>query len=181
MIVVRRLDAEELGRVQEIDVSERGEIVYYYRAGVLQAEPESWQRKPRTSAAWAPQVEDWQATLTEGGAAIGAFDGERLVGIAVLRDRLRLQPSTAQLSALFVSASHRRQGVAACLVNEIVRLAHATGAHTLYVSATPSVSAVGFYLSQGFALAAQVDPDLFALEPEDIHLTRPLTRLPGEA
>lgn len=112
---------------------------------------------------------------------MGAFDGERLVGLAILRDRLRLQPNVAQLSALFVSQSHRRQGVAVRLVNEIVRLARASGAHTLYVSATPSVSAVSFYVSQGFQLAAQVDPDLYALEPEDIHLTRPLTEASGGA
>jgi hypothetical protein len=32
--------------------------------------------------------------------------------------------------------------------------------------------AVGFYLSQGFRPAQEVDPDLFAQEPEDIHLVR---------
>jgi hypothetical protein len=40
----------------------------------------------------------------------------------------------------------------------------------LYVSATPSESALGFYRSLGARLADPVDPDLFAREPEDVHL-----------
>lgn len=41
---------------------------------------------------------------------------------------------------------------------------------TLYVSATPSESAVGFYRSMGFAPTTEPDPRLFALEPKDIHM-----------
>ena len=40
----------------------------------------------------------------------------------------------------------------------------------LYVSATPSENTILFYLSFGCKLASEVDPELFALEPEDIHL-----------
>jgi hypothetical protein len=48
--------------------------------------------------------------------------------------------------------------------------ARARGARFLYISATPSQSAIGFYLGHGSRLAPQVDEELFALEPEDIHL-----------
>jgi GNAT superfamily N-acetyltransferase len=76
----------------------------------------------------------------------------------------------ANLSALFVSRSQRRRGVAALLTGEVVRLARADGARRLYVSATPSGSAVGFYRSQGFAPTDEPDAALFALEPADIHM-----------
>jgi hypothetical protein len=33
---------------------------------------------------------------------------------------------------------------------------------------------VGFYRSLGFRLAKRVNPDLFELEPEDIHMILPL-------
>jgi hypothetical protein len=46
----------------------------------------------------------------------------------------------------------------------------ADGARKLYVSATPSVSAVGFYRNRGFELAEEVNKELFELEPEDIHM-----------
>jgi hypothetical protein len=43
-------------------------------------------------------------------------------------------------------------------------------ARRLYISATPSENTVNFYLRQGCVLARQIDPELFELEPEDIHL-----------
>ena len=42
-------------------------------------------------------------------------------------------------------------------------------ARGLYISATPSESALRF-IAQGARLAAPPDPDLLALEPEDVHL-----------
>ena len=48
------------------------------------------------------------------------------------------------------------------------------GADQLYVSAVPSESAVGFYRSQGFRLADEVHPDLYELEPDDIHMIKEL-------
>ncbi len=50
-------------------------------------------------------------------------------------------------------------------------MSHArAGATSLYVSATPTASAIGFYLGQGCGLADPVHPALYAAEPDDIHL-----------
>ena len=49
-------------------------------------------------------------------------------------------------------------------------MAKACDAKRLYVSAVPSESAVGFYLKQGFEPTEDVHPDLYELEPEDIHM-----------
>jgi N-acetylglutamate synthase-like GNAT family acetyltransferase len=49
------------------------------------------------------------------------------------------------------------------------------GAQRLYVSATESENTVDFYLRRGCRLAEEVDPALFALEPNDIHLELDLT------
>jgi predicted N-acetyltransferase YhbS len=68
-------------------------------------------------------------------------------------------------------AAHRRLGAASSLWDAGVDLARGAGATSLYVSATPTGSAVGFYLSRGCQLADPVHPDLFAHEPDDIHLT----------
>ena len=69
--------------------------------------------------------------------------------------RYRLTETMAQLASLHVSREHRRQGVATLLLSEACRLARQDGAQTIYVSATPSESAVGFYLSQGFSPIAR--------------------------
>jgi hypothetical protein len=46
------------------------------------------------------------------------------------------------------------------------------GAKRMYVSAVPSESAVGFYLSQGFEPTDTPIPALFELEPQDIHMVK---------
>jgi len=75
-----------------------------------------------------------------------------------------------QLAHLHVSASYRRRGIAARLFAEVARLAQERGARSLYVSATPSGSAIGFYLSRGARPVDTPDPGLFAVEPEDVHM-----------
>lgn len=52
-------------------------------------------------------------------------------------------------------------------------LARAMGAERLYVSATPSRRTIDFYLRLGFTVSPSPDPELYALEPEDIHLEGP--------
>ena len=172
MVRLKHMSPEELSRVEEIDVSESGHLLYHYREGKIETEPQEWHRGYRNAAIWQNYIERWKAVLERGGVALGALDGKRLVGIAVLE--YRLTERMAHLVALFVSQDSRRQGIAARLTQEVMRLAKAQGADQLYVSATPSESAVGFYLSQGFALAKQVHQELYALEPEDIHLLRQL-------
>ncbi len=172
MIAIRALSHEECDRVQEIDVTETGDLVYGWRNGAFVETHEHWERRPWSSQRCAEIAAEWRATLDRGGTVLGAFDGDRLVAEAVLVPHLT--NSTAQLQYLHVSRAYRKQGIAHRLVIEISRLAREAGARQLYVSAAPSRSAVGFYLSVGFAPTAAPHPDLFALEPEDIHMTLPL-------
>jgi hypothetical protein len=53
-------------------------------------------------------------------------------------------------------------------------LAKDDGAREIYVSATPSESAMGFYMSQGFRPADNVNEELYKQEPEDIHMRKAL-------
>jgi len=175
-ILIRPLSIQELSRVNDIDVSESGTIVYKQKGRQVEVTREEWDRPQRGEASWTRHIESWVPMLEEGGTAIGAFVGdgqdEVLVGIALLRPRLT--KSMSQLAALFVSRDYRRLGVASRLTGEVVRLARESGALALYVSATPSESAVGFYSSQGFHATDQVNQGLFALEPEDIHMVKQL-------
>jgi ribosomal protein S18 acetylase RimI-like enzyme len=75
-----------------------------------------------------------------------------------------------QLGLLHVSNGYRRRGIASRLLEEVLVLARCDGATHLYVSATPSGSAVGFYLSKGFTPTSTPDPELLALEPDDVHM-----------
>jgi GNAT superfamily N-acetyltransferase len=114
------------------------------------------------------------ARIAEGGIPLGAFDDgdDGVLGIAIVHPRF--EPPLAWLSFLHVSRPHRRRGVARALWDAAADLAGGAGATSMYVSATPTGSAVGFYLSRGCVLADPVHPRLHAEEPEDIHLVCPL-------
>jgi GNAT superfamily N-acetyltransferase len=171
VIAVRELSDADLGRLQEIDVSERITKVYRLADGALAPETHDWTRPRWDEDAWRRQLTQWRADLKPD-VWLGAFAGGRLVGEASLR--YRLSEGIAQLTTLHVDAEWRRKGVARALVGEVAEMARRSGAASLYVSATPSESAVGFYLSDGFEPAETPDPAMFALEPEDIHMLRNL-------
>lgn len=116
-------------------------------------------------------IHEWQPVVESGGVLLGAFDDGRFVAIALLGNEVA--PDVHQLALLYVSRSHRRQGVARLLMDEIEQIARARGAMAIYVSSVPSDSAVGFYLSRGFELTDPL-PELWAKEPDDIHMTLPL-------
>lgn len=169
MINIRPLRADALDKLGELDVTEEGDVVYVWCGGQLTTVPEPWRRPPMAQAKRERLVGEWRAGQETGWAVLGALDGDRLAGIAALRPRLA--GTVAQLHYLHVSRPYRRTGIGRRLVAEIIRRAREFGASQVYVSATPSVSAVGFYRSFGFAPVAEPHQDLFNLEPEDIHMS----------
>ena len=106
------------------------------------------------------------------GVVFGALNAARVVGLAVVAPSY--EPALAWFAYLDVNRADRRQGVASELWDAATTLAQEYGAHQLYVSATPTTSAVGFYLSRRCRLAAPVHPALFEHEPDDIHLVKDL-------
>ncbi len=175
-ITIKQLPPSDIDRIAEIDRSEHITIRYQARDGRLVAEQvdesvPAWYEEGEEYSVEA-KLKQWRPFLDEGGVLLGAVDGERLAGFAILR--YRLDEGTAQLAVMHVSRPYRRQGIASQLTEEICRLARADGARSLYVSATPSNSAVGLYTSLGFTLVDQPHPELYALEPDDIHMVKAL-------
>lgn len=168
---IRTMSTQDFARIHEIDVAEEVGSVYRLVDGALVEEAHSWTRPTWDKADWQQHLQEWQQNLKPD-RWLGAFDGDQLVGLASLR--FHLTPTMAQLTTLHVSRSHRRLGVARRLLQSVVELVQEQDARTLYVSATPSVSAVSFYRSQGFAPTAEPNPEQFALEPLDIHMVRVL-------
>jgi GNAT superfamily N-acetyltransferase len=119
----------------------------------------------------ADKVEFCVSVLAAGAVLLGAYDeeGEQgVVGLAVVQPSF--ESRLAWLAVLHVSRPHRRRGAARALWNAAVDLARGAGATSIYVSATPTGSAVGFYLGRGCRLADPPHPALFAKEPDDVHL-----------
>jgi ribosomal protein S18 acetylase RimI-like enzyme len=173
VLEIRLMQASELRRIGEIDRSEHVTEELVYRGGSLEARAVDVHVAPWSAAGDGEhsvrgRIAEWAPLLASGGQLIGAFDGDALAGFAIYRPRIG--EGVANLAVLHVSRSQRRRGVASQLTREVVRLARASRARRLYVSATPSGAAVGFYRSHGFAPTDEPDPALFAKEPDDIHM-----------
>lgn len=171
MTHVREMATVELARIGEIDRSEHIEQQYRSRDGSLDLIDVDI-RAPRWDEPGERTVQEyadsWRTLLERGGVLLGAFDCERLVGIAIYDRAFPGEP--ARCAVLHVTKSHRRRGIGGALISRIVQLARADEAPRLYVSATPTRGTVDFYLSEGFDVLATPNERLLALEPEDIHL-----------
>lgn len=172
-IAVRQMPSSEIERIAEIDRSEHITGQYLYHRGGLElravdVRAPAWSRTGTHAHSVRAQIAAWQPILDRGGTLLGAFEARALVGFAVYRPDLEVD--MANLAALHVSRSHRREGVGSMLTREVIRFARAAGARWLYVSATPSFPTVQFYMKHGFKLTADPHPDLLELEPDDIHM-----------
>ncbi len=168
---IRRLERHEVQDVWSIDRAEVIERVYSRKGAELVLRPEH--HEVRGWPAGEPERDGPMLLdcFDRGGACFGAFDGETLIGAAVLESRF-IGPAKDQLQLKFlhVGRSHRKTGVGRDLFERAVEAARARGARRLYVSATPSENTIRFYLRRGCRPTDDVEARLFALEPEDIHL-----------
>lgn len=171
---VRTLGIADVGLIARIDRSEHVDVEYTVIDGRLIERPVSmteippWDPVGTGPHSVAAEVAFCTPLVAGGAALLGAFEGDRLLGLAVVNGSF--EPSLAWLAFFHVSRPDRRRGVGAALWSAATRVAVAAGAESMYVSAVPTGSAVGFYLSRGCALADPVHRVLYAREPDDVHL-----------
>ncbi len=155
----------------QIDRREFVENIYVLRDGDLVLEPHNFY-----IPGWSPGKPEHDTPLLvdcldRGGTSWGAFEGDTLVGVAILESKfIGAKKDTLQLKFLHVSRDYRSKGVGSTLFRMAVDKARSLGAMKVYISATPSENTVNYYRRLGCVLAADIDPELFALEPDDIHL-----------
>lgn len=168
---LRPLARDEIALVWSIDRREVIDHVYYLRDGALVREPEHYDMQgwpPGEAETYTPLL---LACYDRGGAFTGAFDGAALAGVVVVDTVWRgPQRDLLQLEFLHVGRPYRGQGLGRRLFAHAQAVAAARGARGLYVSATPSEHTIHFYQRIGCQVIAEPDPELFAQEPEDIHL-----------
>lgn len=170
-LVRRRLHRDEIGLLWTIDRRELVERIYDLRDGKLVLRPDFFDIPGWPTGEPEKAMPLLEASFDRGGVFLGVFDGPRLVGAAVI-DTRRLGPASdlVQLSFLHVGRDHRGLGLGTELYEAAHRVAAEFGAAGLYVSATPSENTVDFYRRRGCSVTPDPDPELLALEPEDIHL-----------
>ena len=171
MLTDRLLLRNEIEQIWLLDRSEVIDNVYYLENGTLVLKPEHYDMR-----GWPPgEAEEYTPILVDcfdrGGWFCGVFDDGQLVGVAVLEAKfIGEHKDQLQLKFLHVSRSHRGRGIGKSLFAKSAHKARELGARQLYISATPSEHTIDFYLRCGCKPAGHIDPDLYALEPEDIHM-----------
>lgn len=168
---IRLLQRDEIPLIWQIDRREIIQNIYYLSNGelILKSDYFDMQGWPRGEAElYTPLLLD---CYDRGGTFWGTFENNQLIGAAVLESKfIGSQHTTLQLKFLHVSRDYRKQGLGKQLFQHAAEKAKALGAQKLYISATPSENTINAYLHLGCVLAIEIDPKLFALEPEDIHL-----------
>lgn len=167
----RLLAREEITRVWEIDRTEITERVYHMVDGALTLRNERHDLKgwpPGEAEKYTPILE---ACAGRGGWFYALFEGEAVVAAVVLDNRwLGTRGDQLQLEFLHVGHGCRDLGLGQQLFARAASVARERGAKRLYITATPSEHTIRFYLRIGCVLASELDPELLALEPDDIHL-----------
>lgn len=177
-IAYRRLEAVDLERLSEIDRTEAIDTLYVQRGAELEersggdwsAPP--WFAEGAGEHSVAHQIEECERQLAAGGIALGAFAGDRLVGIGIVTPHIR--PGIAQLAYLHVGNGYRGSGVGGHLSDALEQVARDGGDARIVVSATPSLNTVRFYRRRGFQPMPEPLPELYEREPEDIHMEKSL-------
>jgi predicted N-acetyltransferase YhbS len=171
MIIERNLQRDEIEQIWTIDRSEVIDHVYHFEDGALVLKPEHYDMRgwpPGEAATYTPLLIE---CFDRDGWFCGVFDDARLVAVAVLDSKpIGANHDQLQLKFLHVSNGYRGRGLGRRLFELAQDEARARGARRLYISATPSENTIDFYLRRGCVLTPEPEPELLALEPEDIHL-----------
>jgi ribosomal protein S18 acetylase RimI-like enzyme len=172
-IQYRWLNKSDLVKLAEIDRSEHITLAYNQEGSQLTTMAVDWQVPAWLSGGDGDHsvnhiIDFGSEHLERGGIMKGAVFDDLLIGVGILQPDIR--PSMDQLAFLHVSREYRRQGIASEIARDLCHLARERGAKSVYVSATPSESAVSFYRNHGFEPVTDPIPELYALEPEDIHM-----------
>ena len=177
-IEIRELGAEGIELIREIDRSEHIDTQYTIEDGRIVSESVEfevppWDAEGHGDHSSARRIAEFRPVVEAGATLLGAFIDNQFAGIAIVDPSF--EEDIAWFAFLHVSRRYRRSGVASALWASGEEIATNAGATSIYVSATPSGSAVGFYTTRGCRLAESPHPALFAKEPEDIHLICPVT------
>ena len=184
MITIRKLPGADISRIGEIDRSEEIRQDYACEDGRLVLKDVDW-CVPRWSEegtgdhSVAAKTTAWKQWLDDGGTLFGAFENDMLAGFPIYRPSIA--PATAQFAVIHVSRSFRRRGVGKALADAVIETARADGARFLYVSSAPTKGTVEFYQSLGCKLAERPNEELYALEPDDIHMVLDLDESPNHS
>jgi len=169
----RILKQNEIHLLKQIDRSEKLDGIYYFEGKNLKLREIDYYMQGFPEGELEELLERLEVLHNNGGAIFAAFDGEKIAGMTAVENTMRgNEKDTMKMDILFVSKPYRGRGLGADLIALVKEEIVKRGGKKMYVSSTESKNTVDFYISQGCRLATEleIDPELYEMEPEDIHL-----------
>ncbi len=168
---IRTIKREEIENIKNIDRSEIVNQFYYYQNGKLVLKNGYFNIRRWTPRQIKKHVKGLLSLYDRGGFFYGLLHEERMVGLISLECKF-IGSANNQLQVVFlhVDKNYRKKGFGRKLMDKVKERARELGAKKLYISATPSKNTVDFYMHLGCKLAPEINPELYKLEPDDIHL-----------
>ena len=174
----QKLTRDQIRFLSQIDRSETVPRIYVMKDGALELVGHDFVIPDWSAAEKQQRIAELQALYDSGATFLGAFDGPLLVGLAALDHHfVKTGKKRLNLAGIWVSKGYRGRYINRTLFQWAAQEAHKQGAYAMYISATPSQNTVDFYRNLGCRPANPIDPDLFAKEPEDIHLELALFKI----
>jgi len=169
-ILYRQLGITEAGRIREIDASQFIGRAWRDVDGVKQLVEINYQ-DPDFPNGYENHFVALQETITGGGSALGAFDGDKLVGFCTVNtDIFGTLRRYALLDQIFVSLPYRAKGIGRQLFMRSVTEAKQFGADAYYICAGSSEETLVFYQAIGCAEADEINTKLYESDTRDIQL-----------
>ncbi len=166
----RQLLASECERISEIDASTFVKRAWRKVNGVKQWVEINWQDEDFPEG-YDNHLAALKETFEKNGFAIGAFDGERLIGFcSVNLDEFGKHHKYVLLDQIFISKEYKRKGIGRKLFYMSANKARKYGADKFYICAGSSEDTLAFYVSLGCKDAEEINQELYEKDPNDVQL-----------
>ncbi|MCK5116226.1 MAG: GNAT family N-acetyltransferase [Candidatus Aegiribacteria sp.] len=173
MIHYRHLEPSNLDGFTRLDRSDYSSTWCRMKDGLLIQEKRVFRHPGFSQSQWDGIIKEWTDKLSRGEMLlISAFDDETPIGVAGLdiNQRYGCDNLMYNFGPLWISKEYRGRGIGKRLFMMVKEEAEILDVSGLYISATPVPKTVDFYIRMGCQLLSNPDLQLFAEEPEDIHM-----------
>jgi len=127
---------------------------------------ESWDKDKKERV-----IKDFLKTKNDGGSIFGAYDNNKLIGFAVLYNKIfGSKKQYIQLKNMQVSYGYRHKGIGKKLFEMCIKKSKDIGISKMYISANSSEETQKFYLGIGCKDVEEIDKELYEKEPFDRHM-----------
>ena len=120
-------------------------------------------------------IDHLKDTIINGGASIGAFEEERLIGFFTVNNLIFGEKyKYVLLDQLFIDLDYRNKGIGKELFKYSMEEAKKLGAQKLYICAGSAEETIAFYFSRGCVEVMEINNELYELDKRDFQLEKVL-------